>query len=172
MAQNTTKRYNIHANDTEKNVSNHGQNTTKKILGSEDKKMVERTKAEGLTEFEAKVTDVKIETSTVNNEEMKQYHIEMKPTDETLVKKGETGLMHNWVRISANATETSVPEGSVLDKFLQEIEMVHPEAKQIANHKEVMELLKDNTYVFKRKKLGKSFGGHEAKEYWVPVQKK
>lgn len=132
--------------------------------------MVERTKMQQFEEFEGKVKDIKIEPSKLKNqEELEQYHIYIEPLNVKI--EGKTGLIHEWIRISEKATDNSVPEGSVLDRYLQQIEILHGEAKAKPSHVEVFQLLLGNSYKFKKVKLGKSFEKHEAKEYWTPIVK-
>jgi hypothetical protein len=132
--------------------------------------MVERTKAEFLEEFEGKVENVTLEPSQLEGQEQMQYHIEIVPSDSSLLKNAKTGRFHEWIRVSATATDETVPEGSVADKYIQEIELLMPSAKKCKMLNEVFLLFKGHTFLFKRKKLGKSYAGHEAKEYWTPVK--
>lgn len=128
--------------------------------------MVERTKSEGFDEFVGVVENVILEPSNLTDGG-EQYHLTMKP--EGVEITGKTGLMHEWIRVPPKATETSVPEGSVLDKFVQELEVLHNEVKKLGSVPEIFAFLVGKKYLFKKKKLGKSFDGHEAKAYWVPV---
>ncbi len=132
--------------------------------------MVERTKAEGIEEFEGKVKEVSIEKSTIADEEVEQYHVSIEPINTDLLKKSKTGMFHEWIKIPSTATSNTVPEGSVLDRFIQELEILNSEVKKIETHTEVLNFLKNKTFLFKKKKLGKAYAGHEAKEYWIPVK--
>jgi hypothetical protein len=132
--------------------------------------LVQRTKAAIFDVFIGKVDDVKIVDDPVREEEEgQQYHIEMSCLDKEI--KGETGKLHEWIRISAKATDDTVPEGSVLDKYLEELESVLPDArKEGLTIMQVLSLMKGKVFQFRKKKLGRSFEGHEAKPYWTPVR--
>ncbi len=52
--------------------------------------------------------------------------------------------------------------------FLQELEDILPEAKKSTEVEQALNLMIGKTFRFKRKKLGRSFQGQEAKEYWTP----
>jgi len=127
-----------------------------------------------IEEFDGKVVEVAIEPSQLKDDSGEslgdQVHIQIEPTDKELLKDSKTGKMHDWIRISPKATETTVPEGSVADRFLQAVENIVSEAKKTEKVLEVFQLLNEKTFTFKRQKLGKSFGGHEARDYWVPVK--
>ena len=131
--------------------------------------MVKR-KTATFEEFEGKIVDVRVEESNNVKIEGKQIHIEIEPLNPDLIKQGTTGRFHEWIKIPATATETEVPEGSVIDRYIQEIEMLHSEAKNKDTYLEVFEMIKDGEYLFKKKKLGKAFDGHDAHEYWTPVK--
>lgn len=133
---------------------------------------MDRTKAEGIEEFEGTVTEVTVEPSSREDISGDQYHIQIKPEDEELLKDSKTGRMHEWIKIPPKATETSAPEGSILDKYVQELETLDSSLKDTKEHLKIMTSLVDKKFLFKKKKLGKAFGGHEAHEYWTPVQSK
>lgn len=130
--------------------------------------MVERTKNLQLEEFQGVVEVVEVTKSGLKDDVSEQYHIAVRPTNVSV--GGQTGMIHEWVRISAKCTPTSVPEGSVLDRYLQEVEDLIPSAKKCVGHAEVFSLLKGKKFVWRQKKLGKSFDKHEAKDYWCPKQ--
>jgi len=130
--------------------------------------MVERTSSEGFSEFIGKVETIEIDKSSVDGKEKEQYHIFIKPIDKEI--KGKTGFIHEWIGISPTATDTSIPEGCILDKYLQQIEILHDEAKKISLHTESIMLLVGKQYLFKKMKHGKAYKGYEAKEYWTPVK--
>lgn len=131
--------------------------------------MVERTTSNNLDEFKGTIENINIEESEVQGKKHKQYHISIKPLDVEI--KGKTGLIHEWIRITDKCTEGSVPEGSVIDRYIQQIEILHPECKKLATITEVFQVLVGNSYQFQKLKLGKSFDGKDAKEYIVPVKK-
>ena len=132
--------------------------------------MVERTKAEGIEEFEGKVSEVIVEENEMDGKTTEQYHVSMTPQDAEILKNSKTGMFHEWLKIPPTATPESIPEGSVLDRFLQELEILDKSLKKATTHKEALDWLKGKSFLFKKKKLGKAFGGYEAKEYWIPVK--
>lgn len=125
--------------------------------------MVDRTKSEGLDSFTGIVDSVNLEQS----DNGPQYKITMN----TDISK--SGKMYEWVNIPEKATETTVPEGSNIDKYLQEIEIAIPKAKDAPTVEEALKVMVGKNIRFVRKKLGKSFTGedgvtHDAKNFWVP----
>ncbi len=120
-------------------------------------------------EFEGVVEDVKLEPTNLKGEEGEQYHIIIKPTNVEI--KGKTGMMHEWIRVTAKATDESVPEGSVLHRFLTELWTVDKETKSMGTHTEMFNALRGKKFKWVKKTLGKSFDGHDAKEYWCPQAK-
>lgn len=132
--------------------------------------MVLRTKAAIFDVFIGKVEEVKIvDDQQRQEEEGQQYHIEMDCLDKEI--KGSTGKLHEWLRISAKSTEDSIPEGSVLDKYLEEVEAILPDSrKEGLTVLQVLTMMKGKVFQFRKKKLGRSFEGHEAKQYWTPVR--
>ena len=133
--------------------------------------MVERTKNEGFEEFKGTVVGVTKESGKVfedSKEAQDQYHIEIEPLNVKI--EGETGKIHEWLRVSAKATDNSVPEDSVMDRFLQELEVLDKEVKDISTVEKALESMNGKSYFFKRIVLGKSFGKHDAKLYWTPKQ--
>jgi hypothetical protein len=63
-----------------------------------------------------------------------------------------------------------VPEGSVLDRYLKEIEMLIPKAKECKEVEEELKMMKGKSFQFKKKELGRSYQKHDAKGYWTPVR--
>ena len=135
---------------------------------------IKRKQAEALTEFVAEVISVVKEQSKLE-EAGDQFHIQMKPEDVEI--KGETGFIHDWIRLPETATEDSVPEGSVVDRYLQQMEIVEDSVANASTLTEAFECLVGKTYKFKKMKLGKSFTDsegktHPAREFWTPIAKK
>ena len=124
--------------------------------------MVERTDA-SFDEFEGIVENIE-EVENTLSDSGKQYKI----TIATDISK--SGYMYEWINVSSKATETSVPEGSNLDKFLQELEMIHSEVKKEAKILDALKIMVAKKYLWKKKKLGRSFDGKEAKDFWIPVK--
>ena len=130
-------------------------------------KVVTRTTANLLEEFDGEVVDVVLEQNTYNDDASSQFHITMKPT--SVEVKGKTGLLHEWIRMSPKSTEEVVPEGSVLDKYLTQVEMIVSEAKKAKTLTEAFKCIVGKKFTFKKVKLGRSFEGHSAREYWTPT---
>lgn len=129
--------------------------------------MVERVEPKLLDEFTGTVQDVQLESNEVGDEETNQYHISIKADD--IDVRGKTGMIHEWIRMSKTAKEDSIPQGSVVDRYLQQLEIAVPEAKKAKTLADAFDLMKGKKFKFKRMKLGKSFEGHEARNYWCPV---
>jgi len=137
--------------------------------------MVERKQQEVFEEFKGKVSNVTLDDSKISNGVdakgkkifQKQYHIEIECLDKEI--EGKTGLMHEWIRIPDKATDTSIPEGSVIDRYLVQIEIIMPQTAKMEGHAQVFNELKGKTFKFKKLVHGKAFDGHDAKEYWTPV---
>ena len=118
----------------------------------------------GLEEFEGTVEKVEFE---IGAEERRQYHIYIIAAD--IEVTGPTGRMHEWVPMSPKATEESVPNGSVADRYLTQMEICVPAIKRTKTLKEAFQLLVGRKFRFQRIKLGRDFEGHPAREYIVPV---
>jgi hypothetical protein len=129
--------------------------------------MVERTQPQGLEEFTGKVEDVVLEKNTFADTESDQYHIIMVPID--IKVGGKTERLHEWIRLSPKTTQTSIPEGSVVDRYLQQVEVCIPAAKKAKTIAEALGMMKGRTFKFKKVKLGRSFEGKPAREVWTCV---
>jgi hypothetical protein len=121
-----------------------------------------------LNECDAVVVDVTLESNQLQ-QGATQYHITLDP--ENIEIKGKTGFLHEWIRSPKTSTNELVPPGSVVDRYLQQVEIVLPEAKKAKTVLEALLLMKGKKFKFKRLKLGKAFEGHEAREYWTVCQK-
>jgi len=130
--------------------------------------MVERVTQTLMESFEGKVTDVTLEKNTFQDTESDQYHISMEPT--TIVVKGKTGFLHEWLRLSAKTTQTAIPEGSVVERYLSQVELCLPEARKAKTLNEALNLMKGRTFEFKKVKLGRSYEGKPAREVWTPIR--
>jgi len=126
--------------------------------------MVERTESQGFEEFVGFARKVQL----VDGNFGKQIEILLEPEDKSVLKKSKTGFFHEWIRFTASTTETSVPEGSVLDIYLREVESVFKEAKRCESVMDALGTLLDKKVLYKKKKLGKRFEGKEAADHWVP----
>ncbi len=129
--------------------------------------MVERTSSEGIDQFEGTVEIIE-KTDDQLNVGREQWHIAMKPSDESLLKDTKTGMFHEWIPITKTTTETTVAEGSKLDNYLKELEACIPQAKKSESVEEELGTMKDKKIRFIRKVLGKSFEGNPSKPVFVP----
>ena len=126
--------------------------------------MVERSENTGWESFIGVVESANLETGL---EDRKQYHVVMKPED--LEVSGPTKAMHEWIGLSEKATEDKVPQGSVMDRYLTQIEMLIDGADKAKTIGEAFAMMVGKKFRFKKIKLGRDFDGHKAKEYIVPV---
>jgi hypothetical protein len=126
--------------------------------------MVERSEGKTLDEFEGIVKSVALETGVG---ERKQYHVTIEPTN--IEVKGPTGALHEWVPMSPKSTENSVPQGSVMDRYLTQVEICIKEAKKAETIEKALNMMVGKKFRFKRLKLGKDYDGHPARDYIVPV---
>ena len=128
--------------------------------------MVERTQSKGLDEFEGIVESVDFESGI---DDRSQYHIKIKPTN--VVVKGPTGQIHEWVPMSPKATDESVPQGSVMDRYLGQLEIALTGVDRAKTVTEALAMMVGKKFRFKKLKLGKDYEGHAAKGYITPVAK-
>lgn len=125
---------------------------------------MQRAEQKGLEEFEGIVEDIQFE---VGIEDRRQYHVIIDAT--SIEVGGATGKIHEWIPMSPKCTEEVVPQQSVMDRYLQQLEIVLSDAKKAKTIAIALGLMKGKKFKFKRLKLGKDFEGHAAKEYIVPV---
>jgi len=132
------------------------------------KKMVERTEARGFEELNGEVISVElIPNDKADWDNAQQILIGIDPIGIEL--KGKTGKWWVYISLPRTATETSVPQGSAVDRYLQEVEGIVPQVKKTKTVLGAFELLKGKRFTFKPKKLGRAFEGREARDYWCPV---
>ena len=117
-----------------------------------------------LDEFEGKVVSVDLEMGL---QDRKQYHVQIEPTSFKL--ESATGHAHEWISLSPRATEEGIPQGSVMDKYLMQVEICISAAKQAKTVGDAMKMLVGKTFKFKKLKLGRDFNGQPAREYICPV---
>ena len=130
-------------------------------------KIVERTGQNMLEEFEGKVIDVVLEKNTFADNETSQYHLTIEGLN--IDVKGKTGHIHEWIRLSPKAKEEAVPEGSIVDKYLTQLEIVLPEVKKAKTLGDAFGMMKGKSFVFKKVKLGRAFEGNPARSLWLPL---
>lgn len=122
--------------------------------------IVERVEGgKALQEFEAKVISVELEHGV---EDRRQYHIKMD-------RGGDAKILNEWISLSPRATEETIQQGSVVDRFLTQLEIIMKAAKSAKTVGEAMKLMEGKKFKFSRVKLGKDFNGQPAREYYVPV---
>ena len=129
--------------------------------------MVDRTEAKSFDEFTGKVHKISYEQAK-SDDRQPQYHIEIEPQDVEI--KGKTGLMHEWIRVPSTSTQTSVPQGSVIDAYIRALERLDKKVKDIKSVEDALLWMKGKTFRFTKEVLGKSYGTYPASAYWVPVQ--
>lgn len=136
------------------------------VLKSEVVSLVQRIESKGLPdEFSGTVDAVKCEPGF---EGRMQYCISIIPSDVD-VSGSATQRLWEWYPMSATCSEEGVPNGSVMERILTQIEIVLPAAKKAKTLSEAFNLLVGRKLRFQRIKLGRDFDGHAAKEYIVPV---
>ena len=129
------------------------------------KEMVERIEAgQKMDEVEAVVESVTLEQGV---EDRRQYHVVMDPKNVTI--KGATGRLHEWIGLSPRASEESIPQGSVMDRYLTQVEICIKGAKSCKTVADELKMMEGKKFRFKKIKLGKDFNGQPAREYFVPV---
>ena len=126
--------------------------------------MVERIESSGMEDFEGIVEKIELKEGI---EGRQQYELTIKPT--SFVVKGPSGRMHEWLPMSKTAKDTSIAQGSVMDKFLMQVEIMFNEAKKKPTVTEELNILVGKKFKFKRLKLGRDFNEKKAREYLVPV---
>ena len=127
--------------------------------------LVQRVEMAGkFDEFEASVESVELESGI---DDRRQYHIRMIPT--TFKVSGVSGAIHEWIGLSPRATEEAVPQGSVVDRYLMQLEICMSEVKNKKTVGEALKAMVGHKFKFKKLKLGKDFNNQQAKEYIVPV---
>lgn len=117
-----------------------------------------------LESFDGKIEDVTLEESKFGS----QYVMKIVPFDKGIIKQGKTGAFWNYIRVSETAEETVIPKDSVLEKFYTAVSRIDKELKATNSVPEFMNKLKGKSYTFVSEKLGKAFGGHEARPVWLP----
>ena len=127
-------------------------------------KMVDRTVNEGLKQFEGTVSAVEFEPAK-DKDSRNQYKISIK----TSASK-KSGFMYEWIGMSSTASDSAIPKDSNADRFLTELESCLPQAKSCKSFEEALNLMVNKKMLFTRKKLGRAFKGHEAKDFWIPTK--
>jgi hypothetical protein len=131
----------------------------------ESENLVQRVEMSGgLDDFEGVVDSVELEAGI---DDRRQYHVRINPT--SFKVKGPTQQVHEWIPMSPRSTEEAVPQGSVVDRYLMQLEIALPEVKAVAKVGDALKRMEGKKFHFKRLKLGKDFDGKKAKDYIVPV---
>jgi hypothetical protein len=124
------------------------------------KEMVERIEGgKALSEIECVVVSVELEHGV---EDRRQYHIKMD-------RGNDAKIIHEWIGLSPKATEETIQQGSVMDRFLTQLEICVKAAKSAKTVGEAMKLMVGKKFRMTKVKLGKDFNGQPAREYYVPV---
>jgi hypothetical protein len=129
--------------------------------------MVQRVESNNtkLDEFEAKVVSVELQEGI---EGRKQYHFVLDPIGFTV--GGATGKLHEWIPMSPKSTQEAVPQGSVMDRYLQQVEIcLGKPARDASTVMAALNLMTGKKFRFMKMKLGKDFEGKKAKDYVTPV---
>jgi hypothetical protein len=92
------------------------------------------------------------------------------PFNKELIKQGKTGAFWNFIRVSETATDDQIPKDSVLEKFVTAACRIDKDLKAQNSVPDFMNKLKGRSYSFVSEKLGKAFGGHEARPIWLPAK--
>ena len=129
--------------------------------------MVERTKAEMTESFDGMCTKIEIVPDQMN-EGMNKIHLELAQDDEELLADTKTQRFHVWLRMTDKTTDKSVPEGSKIEAYLKEIEIVIKEAKKAVKVLDAFKTLEGKHVRYVRKVLGRSYKGYEARPDFVP----
>jgi|TARA_R100001530_G_scaffold136375_1_gene116836 hypothetical protein len=129
--------------------------------------MVEVTKSELVSEFDGVCKTIEVVEDQLN-EGQQQIHLEIEPCDPDLLKNSKTGRFHVYLRMTKSCTENSVAEGSVIHRYLQEVNAALPESKDKDLLLDSIRTLKDKKMHYVSKVLGKSYGGHESRAVFIP----
>ena len=122
--------------------------------------------ADNCGEFIGRVIEVR-KDSPPNFPENQQYHLLVQP--EGIEVKGSTGCFHIYIRIPPTTIKTGgVVEGSVLYRYVQEIQAVLKEARNATTIDEVFEMIVNKKFLFQKQVLGQSYKGHDAVKYPTP----
>lgn len=127
--------------------------------------MVKRAEASGgLDEFEGIVEKAEFESAFGDR---RQYHLTIDATNVEV--GGATGKLHEWVPMSATCTEDIVPPQSVMDRYLQQLEICIKDVQKAETLADAFKLVVGKKFKWKKMKLGRDFEGNKAKDYFVPV---
>ena len=125
----------------------------------------ENTGGTKFDEFEAAVVSVELQEGI---EGRKQYHFVLDPIGFKV--GGATGKLHEWIPMSAKATQEAVPQGSVMDRYLQQVEIcLGKPARDATTILAALNLMVGKKFRFMKMKLGKDYEGKKAKDYVTPV---
>lgn len=125
---------------------------------------IEIKSSTGFDRFTGKVESITLEKGNFGE----QWHMIIVPTDVKV--KGKTGAFHNFIPHPNTATDKTIPEGSILARYIEELKVIFPDILSKNSVEEALKVMVGKTFEFIPKKLGKSFRGYEAKEYFVPIR--
>ena len=126
------------------------------------------TSSDLFEEFKGKVIKIEID-SPPSFPEIKQYHLFVQPSE--IDVKGASGFFHIFIRIPKKTLEKGeVVEGSVLYRYIQEIQSLVKESKGATKIEEVFETMVNKTFLFKKQILGQSYKGNPARQYFTPKE--
>ena len=129
--------------------------------------MVERIKADLITEFDGICRKVEIVPDQMNAGQ-EQYHLEVEPDDKEILKDSKTGCFHVWLRITKKSTTEGVAEGSNLDMYLREVEVAVPVAKKVKTVLDALKTIEGKHIHYVSKIIGRSYGGFDARPVFIP----
>lgn len=137
-------------------------------------------KKEALEQFDGLCEKVEqVQTAFENEEGVKlpdgeqktQWHIIIKPTCKEgieQVKGTKTERFHAFITLSPKATDEQIPEGSIMDSYLKEIEIALPNTKKLTKVSEVMAAMVGHKFRWVLKKVGRDFEKYEGRKLYIP----
>jgi len=131
-----------------------------------------------ITEFDGMVESVDVipcKKFRDDEADTEQYVMTIRPLDKEtidIIKDSKTQRLFNYIKISETSTDDFVAEGSNLDNFIMRIEeCLGKEIAKFNKHKELMAYLRGKKFRFLKVKIGKAYGGKDARTAYVPKSK-
>jgi len=150
-------------------ITNKKQTNEKKMVKRQEKKEFVNLKSfEGICESVEKTSTTfeAVEGEKTVNQLKMVFGDVKKPVFDG--DKFEVDKLYNFLNISAKTKNDSVCEGSNLESYLKEIEIVLEESQDSETYEEAFNLLVGKRVKYVNKKIGRDFGGHTGKSYYVP----